>query len=62
MKTPYTDQGLVQYDEMEPIEAVVAAWTQMGRNPKWHLNTQNFVRESMPLLARALDRLAEAKP
>ena len=57
MKTPYTDKGLVQYDGLEPLDAVIKAWTEEGPHPAWHEETKRAVRDAMPLLARALDRL-----
>jgi hypothetical protein len=60
VKTPYTDKGLVQYDGLEPLDAVIKAWTEPGPHPAWHEETKRVVRDAMPLLARALDRLTEA--
>jgi hypothetical protein len=57
MKTPYTDKGLIQYDHLTPVEAVAKAWTEPGPHPAWHEETKRAVRDAMPLLARALDRL-----
>ncbi len=45
-------------DGMPPAEAVVMAWTYPGRRPDWHAMCKAELRASMPLLARALDRLA----
>lgn len=61
-KTPYTEEGLVQYDALPPEEALVRAWTEPGPNPAWHWATRKEVRDAMPLLARALDRLADRHP
>ena len=47
------------YDDLPPEEAVAAAWTIMGRNPNYHVKKMAEVRNAMPLLARALDRLAK---
>jgi hypothetical protein len=60
--TPVTPAGLRQYDHMVPIDAVMAAWFIAGDNPVWHHRMQRRVRKSMPLLARALDRLAHPLP
>jgi hypothetical protein len=57
MKTPTTDNGLRKYDHLPAIEAVGLAWNIPGANPSWHRQMQAKVREQMPLLARALDRL-----
>lgn len=57
--TPVTMPGLHMYDTLPPEEAVIAAWVNTGPNPQWHRRCQDVVRQQMPLLARALDRLAE---
>lgn len=59
MKTPVTVRGLEAYDHLPPIDAIVAAWVNPGANPGWHYAMQDEVRMKMPLLARALDRLAK---
>lgn len=59
-QTPITPQGLVQFDDLDPAEAVLRAWLDEGSNPDWHRRMQNCVREDMPLLARHLDRLARS--
>jgi hypothetical protein len=56
--TPVTEEGLTQYDDLTPGEAVLMAWTEAGNNPRWHTLRQDDVRAEMPVLARALDRLA----
>ncbi len=53
METP-----IMKYDHLSPKLAVVAAWTIKGNNPLWHERMQDEVHKMMPLLARALDRLA----
>jgi hypothetical protein len=57
-KTPVTKEGLVQYDELPSGVAVLMAWTEAGNNPHWHEMMQDNVRAEMPVLARALDRMA----
>jgi len=57
--TPYTEQGLKQYDDFAPGEAVYLAWSDAGDFPRWHSKMQDEVRKNMPVLARALDRLVE---
>ena len=57
--TPVSVVGLVKYDDRDPAEAIVYAWTKPGVNPEWHSRQVEYVRESMPLLARAIDRLVE---
>lgn len=55
----YTEQGLKQYDDFAPGEAVYLAWSEAGDFPRWHGQMQDEVRKNMPVLARALDRLVE---
>ena len=59
MKTPYTDDGLKKYDGLSAVEAVRLAWTKEGSNPFHHRLMKAEMRDRMPLLARALDRLAD---
>ena len=56
MKTPISNVEL--FDDIPAIEAVLHAWVDEGVRPHWHKTAQNEVRSWMPLLARALDRLA----
>jgi hypothetical protein len=56
MKTPITDKGLRMYDSLPWHEAALRAWKIPGKNRSWHWLQQEYVRKSMPLLARALDR------
>ena len=63
--TPRTPEGLRSLDHLEPADAVLRAWTEAGPNPEWHARTRAELHDSMPLLARALDRLeiqATAQP
>ena len=55
--TPVTPRGLRKFDHLPPAEAVIAAWTSVGRNPSWGRYAIAETRASMPLLARALDRM-----
>lgn len=57
--TPVTEEGLKQYDDYAPGEAVILAWSEAGNNPLWHEIQQDEVRNKMPVLARALDRMVE---
>ena len=59
MGTPVTKEGLEQYDDLQPGEAVLLAWSEPGNFPQWHRQMQNEVRKNMPVLARALDRMVE---
>jgi hypothetical protein len=45
------------YDNLDPIEAVLKAWTQYGTMTRQRERMQKTVRDANPLLARALDRL-----
>ena len=45
-----------------PVDAVLAAWTDPGRAPEWHARARGEVRQTMPVLAAALDRLAAEIP
>ena len=55
--TPTTYAGLRKFDHLPPEQAAQEAWTSLGSNPAWGLASKQQVRDSMPLLARALDRL-----
>jgi hypothetical protein len=57
--TPVTQEGLKQYDNLPAGMAVLMAWSESGSNPNWHEAMQEDVRKKMPVLARALDRLAD---
>ena len=59
VETPVTPQGLRKFDHLSPEEAAVEAWVSLGSNPKWGLESKQLVRDAMPLLARALDRMVE---
>lgn len=56
--TPVSEAGLRKYDDLPAAEAAVKAWTTPGNNPDWNAERMEDVRAAMPLLARALDRLA----
>lgn len=58
MESENTMSGLEKYDKLDPRDAVLMAWVNPGRNPRFHLAAQRRVRVEMPLLARALDRRA----
>lgn len=52
-----------QYDHLDPLEAVLQAWNDPGQDPEIAEAAREEVRQVMPLLARALERLAgEANP
>lgn len=56
-KTPTTETGLRKYDDLPAAEAVLKAWTEAGNHPAWDYERKQETRQSLPLLARALDRL-----
>lgn len=57
--TPVSHTGLRQFDDLPAAEAVVKAWITPGLKPDFHKRQQRAVRRILPVLARALDRLAE---
>lgn len=57
--TPTSGAGRTVLDHLPPEVALVRAWTEPGSNPRWHRMCVQVVRDCMPVLARALDRLAE---
>ena len=56
-KTPVTSGGLRKYDNLPPADAALKAWTTAGSHPEWDAACKREVRNLLPLLARALDRL-----
>ncbi len=58
MDQPTPAPNLHKYDGMDATDAVIFAWKYPGRRPDWHQRKVDEVRRGMPLLARALDRLA----
>lgn len=56
-RTPVTGLGL--YDGLYSLDAVIESWRNAGPRPAWHEARKREVRDAMPLLARALDRLAQ---
>lgn len=62
MTTPTTPAGLAQFDHLDPVEAVARAYTERGRAPYLHLRAVAELHRTMPVLARALDRLAGPGP
>lgn len=57
--TPHTATGLRQYDHLSPDEALAAAWANAGPNPEWHLAAQTQLRDTMPVVHRAILRIVE---
>jgi hypothetical protein len=57
--TPVTPSGLAQFDDLPAMQAVVKAWTDPGSHPDWHNHMKVRLSNQMPVLARALDRLAK---
>lgn len=60
--TPTTRAGLEQYDDLQAVTAVILAWTEPGPHPAWHEDNRADLRRAMPVLGRALDRLAAEGP
>ena len=54
-------QGERKFDELPPDEAVRRAWTDAESMPTVLAIRQDAVRELMPTLARALDRLSDSQ-
>lgn len=52
------DRGVRRYDDLPPLEAIVAAWVTEGPSRFWHRRAKMAVHRAMPELARALDRAA----
>ena len=46
----------------EAIDAVARAWADAGPVPRVHRAAQKDLRRSLPLLAKALDRLTGERP
>lgn len=59
LQTPITEEGLAQFDDLPAAIAVALCWSEPGENPRWHRKMQEEVRDTMPVLARNLDRLIE---
>ena len=58
-RTPVTAAGLRKYDHLPPAEAVLKAWNTAGSHPVWDEARKREMREQLPLVARALDRMAK---
>lgn len=58
MRTPHDPARVRQLAEEGSVEeAVLRAWTDPGAHPAWHARAQREVRNAMPVLAAALDRM-----
>lgn len=57
MKMPVTPDGLRKYDKVPVEEAIKLSWNDPGVYPIAHEEAKQLVRDVMPLLARALDRM-----
>lgn len=49
--------GLHKFDHLPPEEAARQAWNEPGANYYYHHVIKRNVRNQMPVLARALDRM-----
>lgn len=56
-KMPVTLEGLRKYDKVPVEEAIKLSWNNPGVYPIAHEEAKQLVRDVMPLLARALDRM-----
>lgn len=54
-----TTRGLEKYDDLPPAEALKEAWLNPGRHPGWHHKNKAQVRQLMPLVARAIERIVK---
>lgn len=57
MRPTVAPAGRRRFDDMTPVDAVVAAWREPGVLPDWHEATIREVHRVAPLLGRHLDRL-----
>ena len=55
--TPYTPEGLRQFDHLPPEEALAAAWEVHGPRSEWHTFAQVRLQWSMPVVHRAIMRI-----
>lgn len=60
-RTPVTEAGLRKFDSLPPEVAALKAWTDAGVAPQWHEASKRELRDLMPLLARALDRMEKGQ-
>lgn len=57
---PASKVVLEQFDDLAPAYAVMLAWTEFEiSNERQHRKAKDDVREIMPVLARALDRMVD---
>lgn len=61
MSKPPTREGLEIFDHLPADEAIVMAWNVPGAAPRYHRDMKILVREQMPVLARAIERLTEER-
>ena len=55
--TPTSPNGRTKHDNLPPPSAVVKAWMEPGPYPAYHNRMKQYVRNAMPLLGKALDRM-----
>ena len=55
-------KNIEMYDRLDPASAVRKAWRDPGKSEWTHREAQENLRKTMPLLARALDRLVDTHP
>ena len=56
-KTPMSLNGRTKYDNLPAPSAVVRAWMEPGSHRAHHERMKQEVRDAMPLLGKALDRM-----
>lgn len=62
MHTPFSQAHIDMLNStLSPIEATVRAWNDPGKHPDWHYRAKLEVRNAMPALAAALDRLTDCE-
>lgn len=56
---PVVKLDLIEFDDLPSGVAVMMAWSEAGAEPDYHEFMKRQVRETMPVLGRALDRMVE---
>lgn len=56
---PVVEPDIIQFDDLPSGVAVMMAWSEPGIEPEYHEFIKSQVRNSMPVLGRALDRMVE---
>lgn len=56
---PVVERDLIEFDDLPSGVAVMFAWTDSDVEREYHQSLKRQVRETMPVLGRALDRMVE---